>query len=449
MAGREPEDRPPREALTVDPAEIIETPISERQGEGVELGAVIDSLMLAVPEQTAKIATDAVNIRSQLISRRLHGSDSGKQRFINAIITTCNEIGITPQDYEAARLLVTVPLEALPLEQQADRMRVRREVIDKVDNLVKQDIANFDRFFPDAISHRADLYEISYEYAEARERLSNKRNEGRDSLTGLINDQGYLSEVFDIELKLLTLLEENRAMLVIRIDLDNFKRVNDTFGHEEGDRVLIEFAKNLNDTFGRSFDIVSVVEGETGVGGRPGGDEFLVIVNGINMEAWVHVTDEDIEHYPADFLKQEGIGNKVLFSIARKIRECAKRISAPDGTTLGASVGMARVHQEEAMEMLYGTDRRYAKMGFSEYNRRADEAAIWAKEWGDGVIAEWGPRLSPVPQTFERLLAKAKKRFSRDNKGLVIDSEIEAELITMARLLERKYKELNTKKTES
>lgn len=449
MAGREPEDRPPREALTVDPAEIIETPISERQGEGVELGAVIDSLMLAVPEQTAKIATDAVNIRSQLISRRLHGSDSGKQRFINAIITTCNEIGITPQDYEAARLLVTVPLEALPPEQQADRTRIREDIIDRVDALVKGDSANFHRFFPERATHLADLYEISYQFAEARARMDNRRDEGRDSLTGLINDQGYLSDVFDIELKLLTLLEENRAMLVIRIDLDNFKRINDTISHDEGDRVLKEFAANLNATFGRSFDVVSLIEGATGVGGRPGGDEFLVIVNDINMEAWVNIRPEDIEHYPQDFLDKEGIGNEVLFSIGRKIRDCAKRVVAKDGSTLGASVGMARIHSQEALEMLYGTDARYKRMGFSEYNRRADEAAIWAKEWGDGVIAEWAPKLPPVPQTFERLLAKQKKRFSRDNKGLVIDSEIEAELITMARLLERKYKELNTKKTES
>lgn len=449
MTGRRPEDQPQRITPDEPVADHEVTPITERRGDGVELGRMIDAVMTAVPERTAQIAATAVDIRSQLITRRLHGNDNARKRFMRAITTTCNEIGITPQDYEAARLLVTVPIDELPEEQQPDRLRIREAIIDRVDALVKEDTATFDRFFPDRPTHRADLYEISYEYADARDRLNNKRDEGKDSLTGLINDQGYLSEVFEIELKLLTLLEQNRALLVIRIDLDNFKRVNDTFGHEEGNRVLKEFAANLNSTFGRSFDVVSLVEGETGVGGRPGGDEFLVIVNDINMEAWVNLSEKDTEHYPVDFIESYGVGNKVLFSIAKKIRECAKRISTPDGTTLGASVGMARVHQEEAMQMLYGIDDRYTKIGFNEYNHRADVAAIWAKEWGDGIVAEWAPKLPTVPKTYERILAKARKRFSRDYPGLKIDDEIEAQLASMARLLERKYSEQISQQTES
>ena len=58
----------------------------------------------------------------------------------------------------------------------------------------------------------------------------------------------------------------NRDVTVVMVDLNNFKIINDTRGHEEGDRILRETARLLADTFGESHCY------------RYGGDEFLVIV---------------------------------------------------------------------------------------------------------------------------------------------------------------------------
>ncbi len=60
---------------------------------------------------------------------------------------------------------------------------------------------------------------------------------------------------------------------VLFIDIDHFKEVNDTHGHEVGDKVLKMIAKNLVSNV-RSFDIVS----------RWGGEEFVVLVVNINQE---------------------------------------------------------------------------------------------------------------------------------------------------------------------
>lgn len=60
---------------------------------------------------------------------------------------------------------------------------------------------------------------------------------------------------------------KNHALLIF--DLDNFKKINDTYGHEEGDRVLLEVARSLPRVLDRS-DVI----------GRFGGDEFVLLITG-------------------------------------------------------------------------------------------------------------------------------------------------------------------------
>lgn len=58
---------------------------------------------------------------------------------------------------------------------------------------------------------------------------------------------------------------------IIAFDMDNFKPVNDTYGHDVGDQLLIAFAKNLEKIFGKNGVVV-----------RMGGDEFSVFLQGIS-----------------------------------------------------------------------------------------------------------------------------------------------------------------------
>ncbi|EVU13166.1 diguanylate cyclase domain protein, partial [Vibrio parahaemolyticus V-223/04] len=63
---------------------------------------------------------------------------------------------------------------------------------------------------------------------------------------------------------------------MINIDLDRFKHINDTFGHDAGDKVLIATAERIKSSLRRS-DMVA----------RMGGDEFLVVVHNLGMEEHV------------------------------------------------------------------------------------------------------------------------------------------------------------------
>jgi diguanylate cyclase (GGDEF)-like protein/PAS domain S-box-containing protein len=87
-----------------------------------------------------------------------------------------------------------------------------------------------------------------------------------DDLTGLLNRRGFLT-VAQQTLTLAPRLEG--PLLLIFADLDGMKAINDTLGHREGDRALIDTAKILKKTY-RDSDIIA----------RLGGDEFTVLAMG-------------------------------------------------------------------------------------------------------------------------------------------------------------------------
>jgi len=107
----------------------------------------------------------------------------------------------------------------------------------------------------------------------------------------------------------------NAALLLI--DLDGFKPVNDTHGHDAGDALLVEIAKRLQ-SITRSEDIVA----------RMGGDEFVVLVSHLDV-------DERIAHDKASQIAEKLIG----------------RVNKPvnyNGQTLqvGASIGIRLLNSE-------------------------------------------------------------------------------------------------------
>lgn len=99
------------------------------------------------------------------------------------------------------------------------------------------------------------------EYKRLEERLQNLAI--TDDLTGLYNRRGF-KLMAEQELK--HALRLNAETILLSIDVDNFKNINDTFGHDEGDKVLKLVASTLTLSF-RSTDIIS----------RWGGDEFVVL----------------------------------------------------------------------------------------------------------------------------------------------------------------------------
>ena len=90
-----------------------------------------------------------------------------------------------------------------------------------------------------------------------------------DPLTGLANRRGVLS-------KLEAAFKRNQPLAMFYIDLDKFKPVNDQYGHEMGDAVLIKVAELMTACV-RENDTVA----------RLGGDEFIIVFYGLNDKALI------------------------------------------------------------------------------------------------------------------------------------------------------------------
>ena len=152
-----------------------------------------------------------------------------------------------------------------------------------------------------------------------------------DSLSSLYN-RGYFLMLLDKELS----EYPDRNLTIILFDLDYFKRINDEFGHSEGDRVIVQTAKAIQHSI-RKDDIAA----------RYGGEEFIIAMIDTNLETGV--------------------------KIAKRIQENLKRHPHPDSEkNITASFGVRQWRGESREELI----------------QKADELLYRAKEGGRNRV-EW------------------------------------------------------------
>lgn len=106
------------------------------------------------------------------------------------------------------------------------------------------------------------LEKVQKDFCKREELLTHAAH--HDPLTGLLNRTGYETLVQSLKQQS---CEANAAFGLIYVDLDDFKQINDLYGHSTGDKVLVEVANQLKDIV-RQKDLVA----------RLGGDEFVVII---------------------------------------------------------------------------------------------------------------------------------------------------------------------------
>lgn len=133
-----------------------------------------------------------------------------------------------------------------------------------------------------------------YEY----EKIHN--NATHDGLSGLLNHQTFKERFSD---EILRAARFQQKMAIMIFDLDKFKKVNDTLGHQYGDYVIQEVSKIMQDNV-RAVDVVA----------RYGGEEFAVILINSNVEMSNIVAQRIVDNI-ADFnFTMDGVETKITIS---------------------------------------------------------------------------------------------------------------------------------------
>ena len=155
----------------------------------------------------------------------------------------------------------------------------------------------------------------------------------RDPLTGLFNRRAFLE----------CQRERERDDHLLAIDLDHFKRINDIYGHDIGDRVLVRVAEAIR-------AVLMDLPGEHRAV-RMGGEEFAI--------------ELDVAETPAAEIVADAIRKRIAL---------ATLLQEPRGLSATASIGVSRRGRDEAFDSAY---------------RRADQALLEAKRGGrDRVVAQ-------------------------------------------------------------
>ena len=140
-----------------------------------------------------------------------------------------------------------------------------------------------------------------------------------DSLTGIANRRSITQT---LDQYFAHALRQQADLAIIAIDLDGFKKLNDTVGHAAGDRVLIQVAKVLAAS-ARASDVP----------GRIGGDEFIAVLPETDSQDAIMVAERIQADFAVTFAalaKQLGYPDKITISVGVATRTQTKTATATD-----------------------------------------------------------------------------------------------------------------------
>ena len=134
-----------------------------------------------------------------------------------------------------------------------------------------------------------------------------QRISGTDQLTGLLNRRGFDQAA---ESALTKARDANLPATVLMCDIDRFKAINDQFGHEFGDKVLIAIAEVLRSFAERIPTVVA----------RHGGEEFAILMTGVSKDRAAQCAEELRQACAAKEISNEESWARVTISIG--VAEC-------------------------------------------------------------------------------------------------------------------------------
>jgi len=296
------------------------------------MGGLIASRAAFTPEALLDLRLRCLS--SARAARAMDSFGSGINEVIGAVLGKLEAAGKQTTDYQNA---LTAASGALGGDRSTDDLRA----------LVGGLIAATREMEHRTKSLEGELQKSSAQVRELRSKLDNVRKESlTDPLTGIAN-----RKAFDGAVRQAAEHTEGEAVTLLLCDIDNFKKFNDSWGHQTGDQVLRLVANCLAEN----------VKGRD-TAARYGGEEFAVLLRGTGLSAATMVADQ-----------------------IRETVESKKLVKKSTGDVLGTitiSIGVAQFAPGEAVEAVI---------------RRADSCLYGAKSHGRNLVVNQNdPRIAAL-----------------------------------------------------
>lgn len=207
-----------------------------------------------------------------------------------------------------------------------------------------------------------------------------------DPLTNLPNRRLMVDR---LQQALIKSARDGQCGALLLIDLDNFKAVNDTRGHDVGDRLLIDVASRLGEAV-RKGDTVS----------RIGGDEFIVILESLGESEVAPVHAETI----ADAIRTK-------LGLPYQLKSTADNVSQLSAHKCTPSIGIAVFH---------GTQHSP-----EELMKRADTAMYQAKATGRNTVRFFDPKMQEAVEVRVRMESELREAIFSDQLRLYLQPQVD------------------------
>lgn len=201
------------------------------------------------------------------------------------------------------------------------------------------------------------IYRIKARDEISRMNKQLQRSAVTDLLTGLFNRQGFAKHIEDHEELVRRGKQDDVCATLLYIDLDNFKRCNDTFGHDVGDAILKAFS--------RLFERVAEDKGYIV---RYGGDEFLIVMPDHKIEEGIDIAKEIY----AEITRCDNFQADIEAAVHGKVE-------IPENHKVSCSIGIADMKKYDQDSMNTALKHADSKLYIVKKNQKSNYS-VWTEE---------------------------------------------------------------------
>jgi diguanylate cyclase (GGDEF)-like protein len=207
-----------------------------------------------------------------------------------------------------AKVLVFIDLERknMQLESQKQELAALNQSLQMQQ---MEDLRRVNAMLQDEIAERRMAEERAHDLAT------------KDPLTGLMNRRSLTEQ---LEHAMMHASRHNEQLALLFLDMDKFKSVNDSLGHDAGDELLVQVASRLRSAV-RESDLVA----------RLGGDEFVVLMEGI-----------------PSYAAAAEVANKIVATVAEPFDLCAQKLR----TSVSVGIGMYPQDASTVQDLMRSAD---------------------------------------------------------------------------------------------